>query len=85
MPPRRGGRRGTMEPEGRIDRIKRILKGLVQVVQDTHNNHNNNAPEQPEIPVPRVEVVGHITIKQFQTNFSRSTRSHGRGILAFGN
>ena len=66
MQPRRGSRKGTVEPEGQIDCIERILEGLVQVVQDTHNNHNNNALEQPEIPVPRAKVVGRTTIKQFQ-------------------
>ena len=82
MPPKRGGRRGTVEPEGRghrgtielegrIDRIKRILEELVQVVQDTHNN-TTNAPEPPvvlvqrAVPVPRAEVVGRTTIKKFQ-------------------
>ena len=45
MPPRRGGRRGTIELEGRIDRIERILEELVQVVQDIQSN-TTNAPEQ---------------------------------------
>ena len=64
MPPRRGSRRGTKEPKGRIDCIKRILKELVQVVQDTQSN-TANALEQPVIPVPRAEVVNRTTIKQF--------------------
>ena len=46
LPRREGqGRRGAMEPKGRIDRIERILEGLVQVVQDAHNNNHDNAPQ----------------------------------------
>ncbi|GFS43649.1 hypothetical protein Acr_00g0086190 [Actinidia rufa] len=65
MPPKRGGQRWAAEPEGRIDRIERILEGLVQVVHDVHNNHDN-ALEQLAMPMPRADVVGCTTIKQFQ-------------------
>ena len=67
MPPRWGGRgrRGVVEPEGRIDRIERILEGLVQVVQDNHNNNNAEALEEPAVQMPRAEEMTHTTIKQF--------------------
>ena len=66
MPPRRGGHRGVVKPEDRIDRIERILEGLVQAVQDNHNNNNDEALEEPVVQVPRGEVVTRTTIKQFQ-------------------
>ena len=66
MPPRRGGRRGAAEPEGRIDRIERILEGLVQVVHEVHNNNHDNVPEQPARPMPGAEGMHRTTIKQFQ-------------------
>ena len=59
------GRRGAVEPEGRINHIKRTLEGLVQVVQDAHNNNHDNAPQQPAMPVPGAEVMHRTTIKQF--------------------
>ena len=58
MPPRKGGRRGTVEPEGRIDLMERILKGLIQAVQDNHNNNNAEALEEPVVKVPRAESGG---------------------------
>ena len=39
------GRRGAVEPEGRINHIKGTLEGLVQVVQDAYNNNHDNAPQ----------------------------------------
>ena len=63
MPPRRGGRRGAAEPEGRIDRIERILEGLVQVVHEVHNNNHDNVPEQPARPIPEAEGMHRTTIK----------------------
>ena len=68
MPPRWGGRgrRGVVEPEGRIDRIERILEGLVQAVQDNHNNNNAEALEEPAVQMPRAEEMARTTIKQFQ-------------------
>ena len=66
MPPRRGGRRGAVEPKGRIDYIESILEKLVQVVQDTQSN-TINAPEQPTIPVPKAEVVNPTTLNSFNS------------------
>ncbi|GFS38885.1 hypothetical protein Acr_00g0059970 [Actinidia rufa] len=66
MPSIRGGRRGAAELKGQIDRIERILEGLVQVVQDAHNNNHDNAPQQRAMLMPRVEMMNHTTIKQFQ-------------------
>ncbi|GFS46137.1 hypothetical protein Acr_00g0100340 [Actinidia rufa] len=66
MPPRKGGHRGAVEPEGRIDRIERILEGLVQVIQDAHNNSHDNAPQQLAMQMPGVEMMNRTTIKQFQ-------------------
>ena len=62
MPPRRGGRKGVPELEGRIDRIERILEGLVQVVQDAYNNNHDNAPQQPAMQMPGVEMMNRTTI-----------------------
>ena len=66
MPPGRGGHRGAVEPEGRIDRIERILEGLVQVVQDNHNDNNAETSEEQAVQVPREKVMARTTIKQFQ-------------------
>ena len=65
MPSRKGGLKGEVDPESRIDHIEKILEELVQVVQDTQSN-TANALEQPAILVPRAEVVIRTTIKQFQ-------------------
>ena len=63
MPPRKRGRWGTANPEGRIDHVERILEGLVQVVQDAHNNNHDNAPQQPAMQMQGVKMMNRTTIK----------------------